>query len=154
MRCGGGWDPACSLADEQGRIIADSAASATSEQLSPADLNAGTAILVNGTRVGTLLAVQSTATPTPASDFLAGVQRSTWIGGVVAALFALVLGFILFRQIVKPVGAVTSAAQRIAAGQLDQRVPVQSHDEIGQLAVVLQSDGRRAGTKIANCAAR
>ncbi len=123
------------LADEQGRVIADSAASATSEQLSPADLNSGTAILVNGTRVGTLLAVQSTANPTPASDFLAGVQRSTWIGGVVAALFALVLGFILFRQIVKPVGAVTSAAQRIAAGQLDQRVPVQSHDEIGQLAV-------------------
>lgn len=122
------------LADEQGRVIADSAASATSEQLSPADLNAGTAILVNGTRVGTLLAVQSQANPTPASDFLAGVQRSTWIGGLVAALFALVLGFILFRQIVKPVGAVTSAAQRIAAGQLDQRVPVQSHDEIGQLA--------------------
>jgi two-component system OmpR family sensor kinase/two-component system sensor histidine kinase BaeS len=122
------------LADVQGRVIADSAASATSEQLSPADLNAGTAVLVNGTRVGTLLAVQSTANPTPASNFLAGVQQSTWIGSLAAALIALVLGFILFRQIVAPVGAVTSAAQRIAAGQLDQRVPVHSQDEIGQLA--------------------
>lgn len=122
------------LADEQGRVIADSAASATSEQLTTGDLNAGTPIVVNDNRVGTLLAVQATANPTPASDFLAGVHQSTWIGGVTAALIALVLGFILFRQIVAPVGAVTSAAQRIAAGQLDQRVPVRSQDEIGQLA--------------------
>lgn len=122
------------LADDSGRVIVDSTASATSEQLSPVDLNAGSPIVVSGKRVGTLLAVQSTTNPTPASDFLAGVQQSTWIGGLAAALIALVLGFILFRQIVAPVGAVTSAAQRIAAGQLDQRVPVQSQDEIGQLA--------------------
>lgn len=123
------------LADEQGRVVADSAASATADRLSTSDLNAGSPIVVNGRRVGTLLAVQATANPTPASDFLAGVHQSTWIGGLTAALIALILGFILFRQIVTPVSAVTSAAQRIAAGQLDQRVPVQSQDEIGQLAV-------------------
>lgn len=122
------------LADEQGRVVADSAASATAEQLSTSDLTAGTPIVVSGNRVGTLLAVQATASPTPASDFLAGVHQSTWIGGLAAALIALVLGFILFRHIVAPVGAVTSAAQLIAAGQLDQRVPVRSQDEIGQLA--------------------
>jgi signal transduction histidine kinase len=70
----------------------------------------------------------------PASDFLSAVNRSTWLAGLAAGVLALALGLLLFRQIVAPVRAVTGAAQRIAAGQLDQRVPVTSQDEIGQMA--------------------
>jgi signal transduction histidine kinase len=44
------------------------------------------------------------------------------------------LGLILFRQIVAPVRAMTTAAQSIADGDLEQRVSVSTSDELGQLA--------------------
>lgn len=123
------------LADERGVVVADSTSSSTGKTLSRADLAAGTPVLVNGRQVGTLLAVVAVAdAASPASDFLSDVNRSTWLAGLAAGGLALVLGLLLFRQIVAPVRAVTTAAQHIAAGQLDQRVPVTSGDEIGQLA--------------------
>ncbi|MCS7222595.1 MAG: ATP-binding protein [Anaerolineae bacterium] len=123
------------LADEQGVVVADSAASLTGTKLKPADLAAGVPIWVDGRLVGTLLAVlASTDATTLASDFLKGVRRLTWLVSLTAGMVALALGLILFRHIVAPVRAVTMAAQRIAAGHLDQRVPVTSQDEIGQLA--------------------
>jgi two-component system OmpR family sensor kinase/two-component system sensor histidine kinase BaeS len=123
------------LADERGVIVADSASSSTGTTLNRADLAAGIPVLVDGRQVGTLLAVLAAADPaTPVGDFLRDVNRSTWLAGLAAGGLALALGLLLFRQIVAPVRAVTLAAQRIAAGQLDQRVPVTSRDEIGQLA--------------------
>ncbi|HYQ71682.1 MAG TPA: ATP-binding protein, partial [Gammaproteobacteria bacterium] len=62
------------------------------------------------------------------------VNHSTWLAGGIAAVGALVLGSILFFQIVSPVQKVTVAAQKIAAGDLGQRIPTQSQDEIGSLA--------------------
>ena len=69
-----------------------------------------------------------------AGDFVSSVNQSTWLAGGIAALVALVLGSILFFQIVSPVQKLTSAAQKIAAGDLKQRIPTQSQDEIGTLA--------------------
>ncbi len=123
------------LADEQGVVVADSASSLTGTKLKPADLAAGVPVLVDGRQVGTLLAVLASAdTATLAGDFLKGIRRLTWLVSLTAGMVALALGLVLFRHIVAPVRAVTMAAQRIAAGHLDQRVPVTSQDEIGQLA--------------------
>ncbi|MFO0983167.1 MAG: histidine kinase dimerization/phosphoacceptor domain -containing protein [Planctomycetota bacterium] len=49
-------------------------------------------------------------------------------------LLALMLGLIVSRSIVKPIGALESAARRIGSGQLDTRVAVTTQDEIGVLA--------------------
>jgi two-component system OmpR family sensor kinase/two-component system sensor histidine kinase BaeS len=124
------------LADTQGTIIADSAAMDTGKTISSADLAAGVPILVGNQQVGTLLPVSAgTNVSGAAGDFVSSVNQSTWLAGGIAALVALVLGSILFFQIVSPVQKLTSAAQKIAAGDLKQRIPNQSQDEIGTLAI-------------------
>ena len=123
------------LTDERGTIVADSLSSSEGMTLSQEDLATGTPILVGNLRVGTLIVLSHTSDiATPPMDFLRAINRSTWLAGLAAGGLALVLGLLLFSQIVSPVRAVTNAARRIAIGELDQRVPVTSQDEIGQLA--------------------
>ena len=123
------------LADMQGTIIADSAALDAGKAVSATDLAAGVPILVGKQQVGTLLPVSAgTDVSGAAGDFVASVNRSTWLAGGIAAVVALMLGSVLFFQIVSPIQKLTSAAQKIAAGDLNQRIPTQSQDEIGTLA--------------------
>ncbi len=123
------------LADIQGVVVADTESTLVSTPLARADLAAGIPLMVETRPVGTLLAVSALATaPSPATEFVGAINRSTWLSSSVAGAVALLLGLFLFRQIVSPVRAVTGAAQRIAAGDLEQRVPVAGDDEVGQLA--------------------
>lgn len=69
------------------------------------------------------------------NEFLAAINRSLWLAGLIAGGAALVIGLIITRQIVAPLRRLTHAAQRIAAGDLKQRVPVESGDEAGELAI-------------------
>jgi signal transduction histidine kinase len=123
------------LADREGKVIADTESDLTGTLLTPSEMAAGVPITVENQAVGTLLAVSALASaPSPAADYMRTVNRSTWLASAVVSALALVIGLLLFRQIVAPVRAVTGAAQRIAAGDLTQRVPVTTQDEIGQLA--------------------
>ena len=123
------------VADAQGTIVADSAAQDVGKTLSSADIAVGEPILVGNQQVGTVLPLYAgTTVPNSANDFVTSINHSTWLAGGIAALVALVLGSVLFFQIVSPVQQITSAAQKIAAGDLSQRIPTQSQDEIGTLA--------------------
>lgn len=123
------------VADAQGTIVADSVAQDVGKTLSSADIAVGEPILVGNQQVGTVLPLYAgTTVPNSANDFVTSINHSTWLAGGIAALVALVLGSVLFFQIVSPVQQITSAAQKIAAGDLSQRIPTQSQDEIGTLA--------------------
>ena len=123
------------LADTQGMIIADSDARDVGRTVSSIDRAAGVPILVGNEQVGTLLPlISGTNVPSAAGDFVSSVNHSTWLAGGIAAVVALLLGSFLFFQIVSPVQKLTLAAQKIAAGDLQQRIPTQSQDEIGTLA--------------------
>ncbi len=123
------------LADAQGIIIADSAAQDVGKTVSSTNLAVGVPIVAGNQQVGTLLPLYAeTNTPNTAGDFVSSVNRSTWLAGITAAVVALLLGSILFFQIVSPVQKLTTAAQKISAGDLGQRIPTQSQDEIGTLA--------------------
>lgn len=67
-------------------------------------------------------------------DFLERVQSSLILAGLLAVGAAILLGLIITRQITRPLHALTAGARRIARGQLDYRVEVQTKDEIGDLA--------------------
>lgn len=115
------------LADTQGTIVVDSAALDTGK-ITSTDLAVGVPILVGNEQVGTLLPVSAgTNVSGAAGDFVSSVNQSTWLAGGIAALVALVLGSILFFQIVSPVQKLTSAAQKIAAGDLRQKEYQISH---------------------------
>lgn len=120
------------LTDNQGNIVTDSAGPAAA---TPAALTAGTPITVAGRSVGTLYAINDSNEPVSlARDFRTAAQRSIWLATGLAGAVALVLGYALFREIVAPVRQVTAAARAMSAGDLNQRVPVTSSDEIGELA--------------------
>jgi two-component system OmpR family sensor kinase/two-component system sensor histidine kinase BaeS len=123
------------LADAQGMIIADNTAQDVGKTVASTDLAVGVPILVGNQQVGTLLPLNAGSNmPGAAGDFVSSVNHSTWLAGGIAAIVALLLGSILFFQIVSPIQKLTTAAQKIASGDLKQRITTQSQDEIGTLA--------------------
>ena len=56
-----------------------------------------------------------------------GAQAIAWV-------MAFIVAFFITRQIVKPIKRMRTAAKSIAAGNFNERIPITSHDEIGQLA--------------------
>ena len=64
------------------------------------------------------------------------LQSLTWfaVGLVLAILLALLLAWHTVRSILRPIQAMTHAAQQISAGNRDQIVPYVAQDELGQLA--------------------
>jgi two-component system, NtrC family, sensor kinase len=61
-------------------------------------------------------------------------QLSLGLGGTVLGVL-LLAGFLLWRMVLAPVHHLTGAMAQVAAGDLTTRVPVESADEIGQMAV-------------------
>lgn len=64
-------------------------------------------------------------------------SRADWIMAGAAALglvLALAIAWYSSRAILRPIQALTCSAVQVGEGELDQSVPVVSHDELGQLA--------------------
>jgi signal transduction histidine kinase len=103
----------------------------------PAELAAApqAPIDVDGAAVGTVLLL-----PLPAAyhsseaAYIASVNRSLLVAALVAGALAVLFTLTLSRRILRPVEALTTAARRMEAGDLHQRVEVATGDEIGQLA--------------------
>lgn len=99
-----------------------------------------------GAPLGTLF---STPPPPEEAGGAASVHRA-WRTLLLAALAAgtagLLLSFALSRRILRPVEALTLAARRMEAGDLDQRVEVRERDEIGDLARAFNAMAERRAT--------
>src|SRR5688572_22374788 len=73
----------------------------------------------------------------PTSDTLSSVdfvQRQLLVAGLIGLLFAAVAGYALAAMHARRIARLERAAERIAAGQLDEPVVDTGHDELGQLA--------------------
>jgi signal transduction histidine kinase len=66
--------------------------------------------------------------------YLTSVNQSLFIAAVGGALIALILGLFVARTLTRPVRELTTATHALAHGDLQQRVPVRSRDELGELA--------------------
>jgi two-component system, OmpR family, sensor histidine kinase BaeS len=75
--------------------------------------------------------------PTAASHqmFIAAVHRYLLWATIAALLLALSLGFLLAKRVLGPLTDMTIISEKIASGDYTDRVPVKSHDEVGQLAL-------------------
>jgi signal transduction histidine kinase len=88
-------------------------------------------VLVEGQLVGVVYLSQ------PLRDVTAVLHdlRTRWLlSTAIALLLAGAVGWLLSRAIASPLRRLTAAAGAVAAGQLDQQVPVRSHDELGRLS--------------------
>ena len=104
--------------------------------LPQAAVDAGVAVTYNDQRVGTILTAHLEPRLNPEENlFLQRLNEALLMATGAALLTALVVGFILARTLIRPLQALTGAAQKIAEGQLEQQVQVNSKDEIGRLAM-------------------
>ena len=112
-------------------------------------------LVVNGEAVGTMVVqgalmgavmgpvMDPMMDPAANANLLVGsLTRTVLLAALAAGAAALVLGALLVRQITQPLDNLSSAAQRINAGDLTARVEVQGDDEI---AAVARSFNQMAG---------
>ncbi|NIA09720.1 MAG: HAMP domain-containing protein [Nitrospiraceae bacterium] len=66
--------------------------------------------------------------------FLRTVTGSLWLAGLTVAIVGIGLGFFLLRQLTGPINRLAVAAHSVANGEFEQRVPVETTDELGRLA--------------------
>ena len=71
--------------------------------------------------------------------FQSSVFRSLLFAGGLALLFGIILSYFTSRRLVAPLNRLTQAAERIGQGHLDERVGIQTKDEIGQLALAFNA---------------
>jgi signal transduction histidine kinase len=124
------------LADGQGIVVSDTADELDGQSLTSTQLANGVPVMVSNTLIGTILVTPNdfATSNTPAGQFLTSVNKSIILSVVFASVIALLLGAILFFEITAPLRQLNKAASGIAQGDLSQRVPVRSHDELGDLS--------------------
>lgn len=129
------------LADAKGIVVGDTQGELAGRQLSADELEKGTAITVDNRLAGTLIITPASisAASTLASEFLAKVNRSIVSSTAIAIVLAGILGAMLFLQITAPLRQLKKAASAIASGDLDQRVKIDTHDELGELGKTFNS---------------
>lgn len=96
-----------------------------------AQMHVAVPVMVDGRVVGVVYLSQTLR------DVLAvlhDMRLRWWISMGAALLFSGAVGLILSAALARPLRWLTVAAGRVAEGQLDQRVPVRSRDELGQLS--------------------
>lgn len=98
-----------------------------SDPLPPANPFANTAIL----RVGMPL--------TEVAAALGELRSKIVFVGATTIILVILLAVFLSRRIAKPIAAMVTVAEKVRAGNLDQRIPVRSRDEIGRLGETLNS---------------
>lgn len=64
---------------------------------------------------------------------VADMRRQTFIISLVAATFAILIGFFFAKKLTQPVQELAGGAQRIAAGDFSGRIHVRSRTELGEL---------------------
>jgi signal transduction histidine kinase len=122
------------LAGPGNLVQADSLGHQTGQRLPDRDLARGAPVIVDGVRVGTVVVGASVGRLTPQQRAFVGLIWRRLIGiSLFAGIVALAVSYGLAREITKPVQALTHAARRLAAGHWDEKLPVQSEDELGQM---------------------
>lgn len=94
-------------------------------------------IEVNGAIVGKVVFAPHSRRPLPESPenrFRTDISRAIGYSALGAMAVALLLGIFLASTLTRPIRELTAATRSLARGDMDQKVEVQTKDEIGQLA--------------------
>ncbi|MBI4787009.1 MAG: HAMP domain-containing histidine kinase [Chloroflexi bacterium] len=121
------------VVDAQNVAVADSGNAITGQKFAPSSADTEMDIQVAGQVVGRVY-----LNPTPEgaqlnTDFMQATTRGIVWAGLAASLVAALLSFFIAHRITAPVRALTTAAEKMTHGDLNQRVQVTSSDEIGEL---------------------
>jgi len=97
--------------------------------------NAVTPLLYGGKTIGYLgLLPRTNILDTPQRRFLREQKSAFALVAAAVVLLSSILSLLLARRLVRPLNVLAHATHQLAAGSFAVRVPVTSHDELGQLA--------------------
>jgi signal transduction histidine kinase len=132
------------LADERGVVIITMLPNYTLGSKLPSDrLALGKVIEADGRVIGTIFTPPDAFVFTSEEQaYLDRTSQALWLAALGAVAAALVTGVLLARSFARPVRLLTSAARKMADGDLEQEVPVASKDEIGELTQAFNSMSR------------
>jgi two-component system sensor histidine kinase BaeS len=126
---------AIALMNDHGIVIISGHGYKHGEQVSPGTLDNAIPVEVDEKVVGWLIATPEGFGRNPAEAlFLNNINRMLVSGAIGALVVSLLLGIFLARTLTRPIREITTATRAVADGDLEQRVPVRSHDELGELA--------------------
>lgn len=125
------------VADAQGVIVADTSGALLDTVHPEIHLAHGIPINVDFARVGTVLvgSMVDSSLSGVGEIFLASVTRSLVLATLASAGLALLLGLLLASRLTRPLGELSRAARRVAAGDLGLAVPVVGKDELADLSL-------------------
>ncbi|MBT4309812.1 MAG: HAMP domain-containing protein [Anaerolineae bacterium] len=104
------------------------------QNLPPDILAEGTPIDVDGLLIGTVLLTGNLPEFSPVEErYLERTNQALLLATGTATIIALVLGALLARSMTRPLRELTSATRAVARGDLEQKIPVRSQDELGEL---------------------
>jgi signal transduction histidine kinase len=122
------------LADASGTVVADTLEAGIGNTLTSSELAASIPLIVTGKTVGYLISAGGMGFTAGNEQFLLGrLNRGVLLAGLVAGALALILALGLAYTLLHPVRALTFAAQKLAEGDLTQRVDVHGEDEMATL---------------------
>ena len=127
------------LADATGKILADSDNKLVGKTVSARWPPPRAVIRESDQPIAAVYLNPQNAPPDPDTAFIAAVNRSVLFGALVAGVAAVIISSFVAGRILRPVGHLTAAAEKMSHGDLSVRVPVESQDELGQLAVAFNS---------------
>jgi two-component system sensor histidine kinase BaeS len=123
------------LVDQGGYVVVPAGGYHVGDHVPATELEQGVAVEVEDQVVGTVLTVIKPPPLDPREEsYLARTNQALLFAALGATGAALLLGILLARALTRPVRELTTATRAMAKGELEQKVPVRSQDELGELA--------------------
>jgi two-component system OmpR family sensor kinase/two-component system sensor histidine kinase BaeS len=131
---GGMMNQRLQLTDASGMILYDARGGSLGNKLSPSELAVAIPLRVNGKTVGYLFTTGGMGVTDASQQTLVNrLNRAVLLAGLIAGGLGLFLALGLAYTLLRPVRELTHASQKLAEGDLTQRVAVHGDDELATL---------------------
>ncbi|MFN8373859.1 MAG: ATP-binding protein [Anaerolineae bacterium] len=125
----------CALADAAGNVVVNAGPFDIGDVVRTTELERGFPIAINNVQVGTVLLAAPPPGPDPREQkYLDRTTLALGVGALGAGAVALLVGLLLSRNFLRPLGELTHAITAMKRGELNQQVTVRTRDELGALA--------------------
>ena len=122
------------LSDASGTVLYDARGGSSGNQLSPSELAVAIPLRVDGKTVGYLFTTGGMGvTAANQQDLLNRLNRAVLLAGLIAGGLGLLVALGLAYTLLRPVRELTHASQKLAEGDLTQRVAIHGDDELATL---------------------